>query len=595
MNIEPAWIRPSSDPIFCWYHTPSHGMARGAVLLCPPLGREHIASHSTFRRLAEQLVGEDLAVLRFDYRGTGDSADPRSDHGTVDSWRESVHVAADWLSDRTETDLVLIGMRMGAVFAQLESLDRNDVRALVLWDPCRSGREFLREQRALRLLSLPGRPDKDESGVETPGFLYGAETVEALKRLDPASSPGDLPQRRLLLCRSETARTSFLNGTDIDFELHDAFDQSTLLDVSTVLAVEPTATLDFVRDWVRDSLDETLTPVRLAGLSSPVTVGWTEPGLEVIEAPVSIGPAKLFAMRTICPGRVDRRLPAVLFLNTAQEVHIGPGRLWVELARALAPLGFEVLRADGNGIGDSPERRKKNPLSVEAADGTVVDLNRTYAPDLLDDIEDLVAEIDRQVILVGVCSGAYHAIEMGAALGVAGVCAVNPVLDFIPPEVQAGLPMDPRRKAVQPRRTWANAAKDKRLGRTLRKATPDFVWQLISFLRLQPAPINGLRLLAEGNINSLVICSAHDANPYLERGANILRHLTASERFTFTVMPELDHALLERSQREQVSRLIQDHLLSNFAYASSGRRWTGSDPVPPERTDEHQTIGLQGS
>ena len=45
--------------------------------------------------------------------------------------------------------------------------------------------------------------------------------------------------------------------------------------------------------------------------------------------------------------------PAVIMTNAGTVHRIGPHRLYVDLARELAELGFTVLRMDLSGIGDS--------------------------------------------------------------------------------------------------------------------------------------------------------------------------------------------------------------------------------------------------
>ena len=50
--------------------------------------------------------------------------------------------------------------------------------------------------------------------------------------------------------------------------------------------------------------------------------------------------------------------PAVIMLNSGILHHVGACRLHVKLARALAPVGYTVMRFDHSGIGDSDARRE---------------------------------------------------------------------------------------------------------------------------------------------------------------------------------------------------------------------------------------------
>ncbi|NOT28043.1 MAG: alpha/beta fold hydrolase [Acidobacteria bacterium] len=93
------------------------------------------------------------------------------------------------------------------------------------------------------------------------------------------------------------------------------------------------------------------------------------------------------------PDRVERDAIAVLLPNTGLEHRVGPNRLHVYLARALAEAGFPTLRLDLSGMGDST------------------------ASDAADPSRDLVAAMDalesrgiaRRFAVLGLCSGAHDA------------------------------------------------------------------------------------------------------------------------------------------------------------------------------------------
>ncbi|HEX7603466.1 MAG TPA: alpha/beta fold hydrolase [Polyangiaceae bacterium] len=58
------------------------------------------------------------------------------------------------------------------------------------------------------------------------------------------------------------------------------------------------------------------------------------------------------------PERSTRRdVPAVLLWNVGINHHVGPSRIWVDLARRLVRAGFVVLRFDLSGLGDSEPRQ----------------------------------------------------------------------------------------------------------------------------------------------------------------------------------------------------------------------------------------------
>ena len=56
---------------FGWLHA---GSGTRGVVLCNTYGHEYVWTYSGMRHLADALSARGMWVLRFDYRGTGDSA-----------------------------------------------------------------------------------------------------------------------------------------------------------------------------------------------------------------------------------------------------------------------------------------------------------------------------------------------------------------------------------------------------------------------------------------------------------------------------------------------------------------------------------------
>ena len=98
--------------------------------------------------------------------------------------------------------------------------------------------------------------------------------------------------------------------------------------------------------------------------------------------------------------RSDR---AVVLLNPGIVHRVGPGRIYVKIARAFAELGFTALRFDFSGIGDTPVRRDNLQFEKSAIRET------QDAMDFLSETRGV-----NNFVLLGGCSGAKIALETAA-------------------------------------------------------------------------------------------------------------------------------------------------------------------------------------
>jgi len=118
--------------------------------------------------------------------------------------------------------------------------------------------------------------------------------------------------------------------------------------------------------------------------------------MSVIESAILTGHAPpLVTVITEPPAGVPRLTVGILLLNAGIVHRVGPGRLYVRLARRLAEIGFPVVRFDASGFGDTPVRPDNLPFDRSSVAETVEVMN------------DLArrARVDR-FMLAGICSGA---------------------------------------------------------------------------------------------------------------------------------------------------------------------------------------------
>jgi alpha-beta hydrolase superfamily lysophospholipase len=423
-TAEPTFLQGRGGPIFGWVHRPAGGGARGAVVLCPPLGREHLSSYRALRLLADRLAGNGILALRFDYRGTGDSAGAAGT-GQVAAWVGSVADAASFAAGAVAGPVGLVGLRIGATLA-VEAIGTVEaVDALVLWDPCPSPANFLREQNLLHRLRSTGsrRPQGADAGwLQTPGMAFSDQTVDDLRSLEWSRATvarlGDCLADGLgiaVLSRANEPldpvleELSGLPGVD-----HSVLTgQRELLETSTSPGPAREATLESITSY----LSRRFPPSARRCTASTSTSACIDQGGEVvIERTVRLGPDGLFGMLTENKDSapvVAAVPPCVLLLTVAAHHHIGPSRQWVELARRWAASGARVLRFDASGVGDSGDLDGPKAYTKRSV-CDVVEAARAVSPDA-----------PGEVILFGMCSGAFAASLAGHELAARAVYLVN--------------------------------------------------------------------------------------------------------------------------------------------------------------------------
>lgn len=141
--MEAFYFGPSSTYLFGAYHPPQNGNRREGIVICNPFGQEYLRAHRSLRRLAINLSALGYAVLRFDYRGTGDSAGT-IDALTTDDWQEDIRLAVQELIDIAAVPRVaLLGLRLGALLAAQVANNNPQISRLVMWDPIVDGKTYV--------------------------------------------------------------------------------------------------------------------------------------------------------------------------------------------------------------------------------------------------------------------------------------------------------------------------------------------------------------------------------------------------------------------------------------------------------------------
>lgn len=575
MSAAPFWFGPSDRALFGWLHAPESGSARAGVVLCPPLGIEAICTYFTYRTVADRIAEGGLAALRFDYDGTGDSVGGQADPDRVAAWRRSVQHAVTALKAAGVEKIALLGMRVGALFAAAEAERIGGVDAMVLWDPSLSGQAVLRELKVLRALGLGG-DIADDGSVESPGMVFDPTAVADLSSMTLTKGPR-LAARILVLEDPQRTHSTGLAArlSESEVEWIEATGQNALLDPPR--QETPWSSVEDVSTWLIAQF--AASPLRLVQIpkSDSAVVTAAADGATITERVVWLGPHELFGMVT--ESNAETNAPTIIFVNEGNTPHIGQSRMWVELAREWAKAGLRVLRFDLSGNGDSAARPGQ-------------DWHVTRAVEAFDDVTDACSAISpsnpSDVVLIGLCSGAYQAVEAGLSLKPRGICLVNPVLSFMYPERV----LDPKRRARQATRPWFVtiagaptlwAARRQqhpdpgRWSRSLEIATwpaavarrhpwiPEFVWRGVRRAILTRPSADVLEAVVNGGVRTTLIVCEQDLLPIALGARHVLSRLATSPLFEVQVPAGLDHAGLIMEQRTKLMQAMTSYIVGTFA------------------------------
>ncbi|MGC1361682.1 MAG: alpha/beta hydrolase [Silvibacterium sp.] len=149
------------------------------VLLVGPFASERHFAYHTWVRWARYLAARRIEVLRFDYRGTGESTGVFEEM-SFENWSEDVRLLADWFVSRSPSvPLILHGLELGAILAG-RSFHEGTGDALLLWSPPANANQVLRSTllRWSGLEQLYESPENRKSASEYIRQLEQGSSIE---------------------------------------------------------------------------------------------------------------------------------------------------------------------------------------------------------------------------------------------------------------------------------------------------------------------------------------------------------------------------------------------------------------------------------
>jgi hypothetical protein len=263
------------------------------------------------------------------------------------------------------------------------------------------------------------------------------------------------------------------------------------------------------------------------------------------------------------------KLPAVLILNAGRLHRVGPNRLAVNMARAVAALGCVVFRFDFSGIGDSEVRGDSLPFARSAVLET-------------QDAMHYVQEVrgSTQFVLMGICSGAKISFATaGCDQRVIGAILLNPWWHFHAPDEAHALALRNRVMARHYRRMAMHSSFRRKNWRKAFRGKVDYrgLWQAIwGLLRrpgmplpqdiaAPPAALAALDAVTERGVRLLHVHSEGDAGlDYLHvaLGSAGVQRLRTDDRLGLEIIPGANHTFTPLWSQDALLKIIRRFLLS---------------------------------
>ncbi|EMI17022.1 non-ribosomal peptide synthetase [Rhodopirellula maiorica SM1] len=417
-DVQASFFQSNGQSLYGVHYRPRGNKLGRGVVICHSIGHEYARGYRNLQQLAIQLCSAGFDVLRFDYASTGNS-DGACAELTAAEMQCNLINARDFLIQQSGAEqIAVIGLRLGATIAA--SMADGSFDQVVLWDPIVDVSEFIgtmdqwhrRQLTELRRFStIRVASDVDQSY----GHAMSSEKRQSLAALQmPATG------KNVSVVVSDQSLTSPVEQTWLA-------SQTNVTRVADVIRWDaqrytesafssPESAKAILRVLQREQGDgEASAAQRPARLQ-------TQPA-----QPELANPSPSDSKNAIVFGNYDHLLgvwqpstttrhsdTAVILVTPGMLHHVGPFRLYVDVANDLARRGIASLRFDISGIGES--------FGVGAG-GRSID---RAADEISQAIDWISANTQLQkIVLFGLCSGADDSLH--AAVRDDRVSAVVPM------------------------------------------------------------------------------------------------------------------------------------------------------------------------
>lgn len=361
--------RSAGEFLYGVMHLPTPRTGKPGLVFVPAVGRERHRAYRELRWLARELSDRGWPVLRFDYRGEGESAGAFAT-STVASRVADVGAAIDELVQQSgASEVCLVGFHLGAAIALAAAAVEGAAR-LVLCDPVTNvkayGRNLVRSNVVLQNQYF-GKAEQGEEAlrktladggtVSVYGYPMGQALLAELEAFDPAPhlaafagrsllvgfSPREAPPKKDVLAWQQA-----LGGEGRSAATTAVLEQFSWTS-RTFWGHGMHAARDAIVGWLEDA-----PPTPAPALAPrPIRTGTGTPADRRVVTLVNDARERMVGILTTPPVTARDRRATVVVLQAGLLNKTGVGDYFRWLADALAADGWTVLRMDQRGTGDS--------------------------------------------------------------------------------------------------------------------------------------------------------------------------------------------------------------------------------------------------
>jgi alpha/beta superfamily hydrolase len=390
------------------------------VVICSPFGFEYTHGYRSFKYLANSLAAKGLPTLRFDYHGVGNSSGSTASTDSLNQLKQDILSSITFLKQSTGVEKIcLLGFRLGATLAA-ELSSKFEVDFLILWAPIVSGKKYARELQLVMMSAEDQSNNKGDGSIDAAGIAMSVTALAELKKINLLEVKLKIKERVLLVNRSEIQGESALFDKLIVDQV--ATDEITVAGFIKMMDEPhfteiPKVAIEDISEWLSGHVGKAKQQVTKHSQKNKIQLK------NNFEEAHCFGVNKdLFGVLSYLDNPKNDK-PIIVLLNAGSVHNVGPHRLYVGLARALAVDGYASFRVDIHGLGESgslEEQKENDPYGKSAV------------PDALEALKFLKEVYGQnRFILMGLCSGAhtaFHAtIQAGCDYEIVNTVLINPL------------------------------------------------------------------------------------------------------------------------------------------------------------------------